>query len=71
MTVRTGLDRIAAADPDAVKLVRGARIGLVAHPASVDARLRHAIDVLGDRGARIEVLFGLSLIHISEPTRPY
>ena len=58
MTVRTGLDRIAAADPDAVKLVRGARIGLVAHPASVDARLRHAIDVLGDRGARIEVLFG-------------
>jgi uncharacterized protein YbbC (DUF1343 family) len=58
MAVRTGLARIADADPLVTKLVRGARIGLVAHPASVDEHLRHAVSVLTDAGARIEILFG-------------
>jgi uncharacterized protein YbbC (DUF1343 family) len=58
VTVRTGLDRIAAGDADAVRWVRGRRIGLLAHPASVDARLRHARDVLVDAGATIVALFG-------------
>jgi len=58
MSVRTGLDRIANRDADVVTLVRGRKIGLVAHPASVDARLRHAIAVLTDAGAEIVALFG-------------
>lgn len=56
--VRTGLGRIAAGDPDATHRVRGRRIGLVAHPASVDAHLRHARDVLLGAGADIAALFG-------------
>jgi uncharacterized protein YbbC (DUF1343 family) len=56
--VRTGLDRIAAGDAEALRRVRGRRIGLLAHPASVDARLRHARDVLVEAGATIVALFG-------------
>lgn len=56
--VASGLDRIARGDPDVVRLVRGRRIGLVAHPASVDSRLRHAVHVLRDAGADIVALFG-------------
>jgi uncharacterized protein YbbC (DUF1343 family) len=55
---RTGLERIARGDAEAVRLVRGRRIGLVAHPASVTSTLRHAADVLRDAGARIEAYFG-------------
>ncbi len=58
MSVRTGLDRVALADPEALRLVRGRRIGLVAHPASVDAHLRHAVTVLAAAGAEIAALFG-------------
>ena len=58
MSVRTGLDLLAAGEPDALRLVRGSRVGLVAHPASVDARLRHAIAVLADAGAEVVALFG-------------
>lgn len=58
MSVRTGLDRIARGDADALRLVRGRRIGLVAHPASVDASLRHAVSVCTDAGAEIVALFG-------------
>ncbi len=58
MRVRSGLDRIAEGDVEAVPLVSGRRIGLVAHPASVDARLRHARAVLEGAGARIVALFG-------------
>lgn len=55
---RTGLDRIARGDEDALAQVRGRRIGLVAHPASVDRSLRHAAHVLRDAGARIAAYFG-------------
>ena len=54
----TGLDRLAAGEADVVALVRGRRIGLVAHPASVDARLVHAKDVLVRAGAKLCALFG-------------
>lgn len=55
--VATGLDRIAIGDPEALVAIRGRRIGLVAHPASVDRRLRHAVDVLREV-ADLRVLFG-------------
>jgi uncharacterized protein YbbC (DUF1343 family) len=38
--------------------IRGARIGVVCHPASVDAELRHALDLLQAAGARIVAIFG-------------
>jgi uncharacterized protein YbbC (DUF1343 family) len=39
-------------------LLRGRRFGLLAHPASVDARLDHAVDLLREvRGARLAALF--------------
>ncbi|MFW6050325.1 MAG: exo-beta-N-acetylmuramidase NamZ domain-containing protein [Myxococcota bacterium] len=56
--MRSGLDRIAAGEPEAVGRVRGRSVGLVAHPASVDAHLRHARDVLVDGGAEVGALFG-------------
>lgn len=56
--VETGLDRLAAADASVVRLVRGRRIGLLAHAASVDARLRPAHTLLAASGAKLEVLFG-------------
>lgn len=54
----TGLERIARGDFDAVQLVRGRRIGLLAHPASVTSTLQHASDVLKQAGARIVAYFG-------------
>jgi uncharacterized protein YbbC (DUF1343 family) len=54
-SVRTGLDVLAR---DRLSLVRGRRIGLVAHQASVDARLEHAAILLHEaRGARLTRLF--------------
>ena len=54
--VRTGLDILVA---DGFKRLRGQRVGLVAHPASVDARLRHTADLLrAASGIRLEVVFG-------------
>ena len=50
-----GIEKMAAERPE---LVRGRRIGLVAHPASVDSRLRHSLDIVLDLGARVEQLFG-------------
>jgi uncharacterized protein YbbC (DUF1343 family) len=44
--VRTGLDRLIAEGAGTAGLARGARVGLVAHPASVDRRVRHAADLL-------------------------
>ncbi len=44
--VRPGLERFVASPARAAGLARGARVGLVAHPASVDAALRHAADLL-------------------------
>ncbi len=58
MRVASGLDRLARGDEAAVSLVRGARVGLLSHPASVDAELRHAEEILTRAGARLCALFG-------------
>ena len=55
--MKVGLDRL----PDHDRLVarlRGARVGLLAHPASVARDLRHAVDVLGALGVKPALLFG-------------
>jgi uncharacterized protein YbbC (DUF1343 family) len=57
-TVRTGLDRIADGDLDAVELIAGRNVGLLAHAASVDRRLRPAASVLRMAGATVAALFG-------------
>jgi uncharacterized protein YbbC (DUF1343 family) len=57
VAVASGLDRVARGDEDALALLRG-RVGLVAHPASVDRRLVHARDVLRARGIDVRALFG-------------
>lgn len=56
--VRTGLDRIAEGDSDALSLVAGRKVGLLAHAASVDRRLRSASWVLHQAGAKVSALFG-------------
>jgi uncharacterized protein YbbC (DUF1343 family) len=56
--VATGLDRIALGDDAVLKHLVGRRIGLLAHPASVDARLKHAIQVLTEANCSPKVLFG-------------
>lgn len=56
--VRTGLDRIAADESKAVRLVGGRRIGLLAHAASVDRELTPAASVLSRAGAQIAAIFG-------------
>lgn len=53
--VRSGLDRLAAGEGPAL---RGRPVALLCHPASVDARLRHATAVLADLGARTVSLLG-------------
>ncbi len=57
MTVLTGLDRLARGDEAVLALLRG-RLGLVAHPASVDRRLVHAREVMRARGLDVRALFG-------------
>jgi uncharacterized protein YbbC (DUF1343 family) len=56
--VETGLERIANGDAEVLAKLRGRRLGLVAHPASVDSRLRHAHVVLEAAGCRVDALFG-------------
>ncbi len=56
--VRTGLDRIADGDSDALRLVSGRNVGLLAHAASVDRKLRSAFRVLHQAGARVSAIFG-------------
>ncbi len=53
--VQTGLETLINDFP---QKIRGARIGVVCHPASVDAELRHALDLLQAAGARIIAIFG-------------
>ncbi len=55
--VATGLDRIAAGDAEGLAPLRG-RAALLAHPASVDARLVHAREILRDAGVELVALFG-------------
>ena len=57
MRVWSGLDRIARGDAHVLQLLRG-RVGLVAHPASVDRRFVHAREVLRRAGVEVAALFG-------------
>ena len=58
MPVETGLDRVASEDAEALAALRGRKLGLLAHPASVDRRLRHAREVLAEAGCDVRALFG-------------
>ncbi len=55
--VITGLERIVSGASDRAGLPRGARVGLIAHPASVDAAGRHAVEILPLSGLRLARLF--------------
>ena len=55
MKVRTGLDVIAGRG---FGLVRGQRVGLLAHQASVDHELRHVVDLLIQEELDLRVIFG-------------
>ena len=56
MAVMTGLDELVSED---FRRLRGQRVGLLAHPASVDKRLRHVADLLrATPGVELEVVFG-------------
>jgi uncharacterized protein YbbC (DUF1343 family) len=55
--VRTGLDRLAT-HPTLGAELRSAKVGLLAHPASVDRRLVHARKVLDALGVHVAVVFG-------------
>jgi uncharacterized protein YbbC (DUF1343 family) len=55
--VRTGLDRLAT-HPALGAELRASRVGLLAHPASVDRRLVHARRILDALGIRVAVVFG-------------
>jgi uncharacterized protein YbbC (DUF1343 family) len=53
--VRTGLDLLAA---EGFARFRGQRVGLVVHPASVDAKLRHAVElVVASNGVKLAAIF--------------
>lgn len=55
--MRTGLDRLAT-HPTLGAELRSQRVGLLAHPASVDRRLVHARRILDALGVRVAVVFG-------------
>lgn len=55
--VETGLEQLLA-DPDRLRRLAGARVGLLANPTTVDSTLEHAIDALAARGVKLERLFG-------------
>jgi len=56
--VLTGLDRLAAGDPEVVRALTGRRVGLLCHAASVDRQLRPARTVLEAAGVTVSALFG-------------
>jgi len=58
LRVATGLERIALGESDVLSRLRGRPLGLCAHPASVDSRLRHARHVMDAQGLDLRVLFG-------------
>lgn len=57
-SVLTGLDRLAAGEPALLSRLEGKSVGVLAHAASVDAKLRHAVDIISKSGANIRALFG-------------
>ena len=53
----TGLDRLASVGSLVTRL-RDSRVGLLAHPASVDRRMRHAAEILHELGVKPKIFFG-------------
>jgi uncharacterized protein YbbC (DUF1343 family) len=58
LRVATGLERISSGDDGVLHLLQGKKLGLCAHPASVDSRLHHARHVFDSRGLELAALFG-------------
>jgi uncharacterized protein YbbC (DUF1343 family) len=58
LRVATGLERIASGDDGVLRALRGRKLGLCAHPASVDSRLQHARQVFDARQLTLVALFG-------------
>ena len=59
--VQTGLERLIESPP---KWIFGNRIGLLANPASVDAGLRHARELIDRKSAKIISAIGLDNISV-------
>lgn len=58
MSVISGLDRLLD-EPEPGRTLKGKRVGLVCNPASVDRRLRHAVDRFShSRDATLSAIFG-------------
>ncbi|WP_428149387.1 exo-beta-N-acetylmuramidase NamZ family protein [Brevundimonas sp.] len=55
--MKFGIDRLLS-EPDLQAALKGKRVALVAHPASVTADLTHSIDALIAAGVRISAAFG-------------
>lgn len=55
--MQLGIDRLLA-DPALLRRLKGRRVGLVAHPASVTARLEHSLDALVAAGVNVTCAFG-------------
>ena len=58
LRVATGLERIASSDDGVLSQLRGRKLGLCAHPASVDSRFSHARQVFDAQGLTLVALFG-------------
>jgi len=55
--MKTGLDRLLA-DPQLLAQLKGRRVALVAHPASVTSDLTHSLDALIAAGVKVSSAFG-------------
>ncbi len=55
--MKFGIDRVIS-EPELLAALKGRRVALVAHPASVTADLTHSIDALIGAGVRISAAFG-------------
>jgi uncharacterized protein YbbC (DUF1343 family) len=59
--MKTGIDRLLA-DAELLSQLKGRRVALVAHPASVTADLTHSLDALLSAGVPINSAFGTPMI---------
>ncbi|MBA4081275.1 MAG: DUF1343 domain-containing protein, partial [Erythrobacter sp.] len=55
--MKNGIDRLLA-DPELLSQLKGRRVALVAHPASVTSNLTHSLDALIAAGVNISSAFG-------------
>ncbi len=60
--MKFGIDRLLE-EPDLRRDLRGRRVALLAHPASVTADLTHALDALGAIGADVKLTAALGPQH--------